>query len=93
MSKYFNFYHIIKKVDSPQKLLNDFSHGLKPIGRDTADAKQSQESGLYFLENKENANRHIQFLTGQIDDVSDNEISNKVWEVEFASQCFSKTLC
>lgn len=84
MTKHFNFYHITKNVESTQNLLKDFSNGLKPIGRDTADAKQSQCGGLYFWANKENANRHIQFLTGAIDGGRENEVSNKVGEIEFS---------
>lgn len=84
MPKQFNFYHISKNVESPKQLLQNFSKGLQPIGNDTADADQKQEGGLYFWANRDNADLHIKYLTGDCEGGRADEVSNKVGEIEFA---------
>lgn len=83
MTENFTFYHIAKNVDSSKQLIDNFSHGLKPIGADTADSEQKQEGGLYFWANRENADRHIGFLTGSLEGGRESEVSDKVGEVQF----------
>lgn len=83
MSENFTFFHISKNVESPKQLVDNFSHGLKPIGSDTADSEQKQAGGLYFWANRENADRHIGFLTGTLEGGRQDEVSDKVGEVQF----------
>ncbi len=83
MDESFSFYHIAKNVESEQTLLNNFSGGLRPIGEDTADASQKQASGLYFWGEKTSASRHVKYLTGGIEGGRENEVSDKVGEIEF----------
>lgn len=84
MPEDYTFYHIAKNVESPKQLVDNFSQGLKPIGFDTADSEQKQAGGLYFWANRENADRHIGFLTGELEGGRQGEVSDKVGEVQFS---------